>query len=106
MYCRIMCNVRLIFFVELWVACPKSLGPMSYSLVIVLRGAFSSLIYQTAFVDLCRLEFYPPYIGSWLTVFSRMLLALSTEQELLEQTACSSVMLDPSGRNIERASSF
>ena len=73
-----MCNVRLIFFVELWGACPNSRGRMPYSVVIVvLRGAYSS-IYQTAFVDLGSLGFYSPYIGSWLTVFLRMLLALRT----------------------------
>jgi hypothetical protein len=33
-------------------------------MVIVLRGAYSSLIYQTAFVGLCPLEFYTPYIGT------------------------------------------
>jgi len=78
MYCQVMCNVWLIFFVELWDACPNSLGVMSYSLVIVLRDAYSSFIYQTALVDLVSLEFYTPYIGSWLTVLSRMLLALCT----------------------------
>lgn len=58
MYCRVMCNVRLIFFVELWAACLNSRGRMSYSMVIVLRDAYSSFIYQTAFVDLGPLEFY------------------------------------------------
>lgn len=79
---------------------------MSYSPVIVLRGAYSSLIYKTAFVDLGPLEFYTPYFGSSSTVFSRMLLALSTEQELLEQRERSSVMLGPSRRDLKRATSF
>jgi hypothetical protein len=62
----------------MWVACLNSRGLMSYSLVIVLHDAYSSLVYQNAFVDLGPLEFYTPYIGSWLTVFSRTLLELST----------------------------